>query len=496
MLEKVDLAKKLKKEEYRGVKNELENSLGELQRRARGLGIPIIIVFEGWDAAGKGTLINRLLMALDPRGFTVHPTNPPNEEEWLRPFLWRFWTRVPSRGRFAIFDRSWYGRVLVARVEKLVKRKQWESAFGEIRSFERQLADDGTVIIKFFLHIGKEEQKKRFEKLQKNRSTAWKVTEDDWRSHRAYDRYVEAIEEMLAKTDTEYAPWTIVEAHDRRYATVKVFNTVKHRIERRVRELSRTEGTAVASSLRNDSEDLLLTSTLERADLTLALSRERYEKELSSLQRRIRELEHEVYVKRVPVIAVYEGWDAAGKGGNIKRLVQRMDPRGYEVIPVSAPNDTEKAHHYLWRFWMQLPKAGHIAVFDRSWYGRVMVERVEGFATEQEWKRAYREINEMEEQWVSFGTVLLKFWLHISREEQLRRFEERKNNPFKSWKITDEDWRNRKKWDQYREAVDEMLLRTSTSYAPWHVIESNCKLYARIKVLRTVVETLEKKLSS
>jgi polyphosphate kinase 2 (PPK2 family) len=495
MLEKVDLNKKLKKEEYRGVIDELENGLGELQRNARALGIPVIIVFEGWDAAGKGTLINRLLIALDPRGFTVYPTNPPNEEERLRPFLWRFWIHIPGRGRIAIFDRSWYGRVLVARVEKLVKRKLWERAFGEICSFERQLADEGAVIIKFFLHISKEEQKKRFMKLQKNRSTAWKVTDEDWKSHRAYESYVAAIEEMLARTDTEYAPWTIIEAHNRRYATVKVFNTVKHRIERRIEELSRVGNRVISSNLRSDSEDLLLSSTLGRADLTLALSRTQYERDLDAYQDRVRELEHDVYVKRVPVVIVFEGWDAAGKGGNIKRLVQHMDPRGYEVIPVSAPNDIEKDHHYLWRFWMQFPKAGHIAIFDRSWYGRVLVERIEGFATEQEWKRAYREINEMEEQWVGFGTVLLKFWLHISREEQLRRFEERENSTYKSWKITDEDWRNREKWELYREAVDEMLLRTSTSYAPWFVIESNSKLYARIKVLRTVVETLEKRLS-
>jgi len=208
----------------------------------------------------------------------------------------------------------------------------------------------------------------------------------------------------------------------------------------------------------------------------------------------MRDLEHEVYKKRLSVIMVYEGWDAAGKGGNIKRLLKMMDPRGYEVIPIAAPNDIEKAHHYLWRFWKAIPKAGHIAIFDRSWYGRVMVERVEGFCIEEEWKKAYREINEMEEQLVNFGTVLIKFWLQVDRAEQLKRFKERQQNPHKQWKITDEDWRNRKKWIQYKTAVDEMLLRTSTSYAPWTIIESNSKLYARIKVLKTVIEEIEKKL--
>jgi polyphosphate kinase 2 (PPK2 family) len=215
---------------------------------------------------------------------------------------------------------------------------------------------------------------------------------------------------------------------------------------------------------------------------------------LKEYQKLILELEHEVYLKRVPVVVVYQGWDAAGKGGNIKRLVQKMDPRGYEVVTTAAPNDVERAHHYLWRFWGKVPKAGHIAIFDRSWYGRVLVERVEGFCREDQWRRAYREINEMEEQWVHFGTVLIKFWLHIDKNEQLRRFEERQNTPYKQWKISDEDWRNRQKWDRYKEAVDEMLVRTSTSHAPWTVIESNSKLYARIKVLKTVVKEVQKAL--
>lgn len=495
MLEKVDLSRELPKPEYKSVMNGLKNRLGELQRKAYDLGIPVVIVFEGWDAAGKGTMINRLLISMDPRGFKVHPTNPPNEEELLRPFLWRFWIKTPERGRVGIFDRSWYGRVLVARVEKLVKPRVWEKAFTEIKSFEHQLSDDGTIIIKFFLHISKDEQKSRFKKLQKNPSTSWKVTEDDWRSHNKYDQYLEAIEEMLARTDTEYAPWTLVEAHDRRYATVKIFKAVIGRIEQRINALAQAAEKKDVAGAAPNGNDMLLTSTLGQSNLSLSLEREEYEKALNVYQKRIRELEHEVYVERLPVIIVFEGWDAAGKGGNIKRLVTKMDPRGYEVIPIAAPNDVEKAHHYLWRFWMQMPKAGHIAIFDRSWYGRVLVERVEGFAQRHEWKRAFREINEMEQQWVNFGTVLFKFWLHISTVEQLRRFEERQKDEHKKWKITEEDWRNREKWEQYREAVDEMLLRTSTSSAPWHVIESNSKLYARIKVLKTVVHGLEERLS-
>lgn len=494
MLEKIDLSKKVEKAEYKAIILDLELKLGALQREARALEIPVIIVFEGWDAAGKGTLINRLLLSLDPRGFNVYPTNPPNEEERLRPFLWRFWIKTPERGRMAIFDRSWYGKVLVERVDHIVKKKVWSKAYDEIESFERQLVDDGNVIIKFFLHITQKEQKKRFKKLQSNPSTAWKVTEEDWKHHRQYDTYLEAIEEMLAKTDTSFAPWTIVEAHDRRFATVKVFETVVEAIERKVQDIKRSVNTNHPVRKPTIRLENMSSSVLDKVDLSLALTKAEYEEALKSYQQRIRALEHEVYLKRLPVIIVYEGWDAAGKGGNIKRLVQGMDPRGYEVIPIAAPNDLEKAHHYLWRFWRELPKAGHIAVFDRSWYGRVMVERVEGFCSEEDWKRAYREINEIEEQWVHFGTVLIKFWLQISKDEQLRRFEERQSTPHKQWKITEEDWRNREKWDQYKRAVDEMLYRTSTSYAPWTIVEANSKWYARIKALRTVIREVGKHL--
>ncbi len=494
MLEKIDLTKKIAKPEYKTIITGLELKLAELQREAKDLKIPVIVVFEGWDAAGKGTMINRLILSIDPRGFTVYPTNPPNEEERLRPFLWRFWSNTPEKGRITIFDRSWYGRVLVERVDKIVKKKDWMVAYDEIKSFERQLVDEGAVIIKFFLHIDKNEQKKRFKKLQNNSSTAWKVTKDDWKHHKQYREYFDAVEDMLAKTDTEYAPWTIVEAHDRHFASVKIFKTIIDAVERKKFELQHAEENHAAFVKSSIDVKNISSSVLDKVDLSVSLTREEYSAALKKYQQRIRELEHEVYIRRLPIIMVYEGWDAAGKGGNIKRLVRGMDPRGYEVIPIAAPNDIELAHHYLWRFWTKIPKAGHIAIFDRSWYGRVLVERVEGFCTEEEWKRAYREINEMEEHLANFGTVLIKFWVQIDKDEQLRRFKARQETPYKQWKITEEDWRNREKWDLYKSAVDEMLFRTSTSHAPWTIVESNSKWYARIKALRTFVERLEDRL--
>jgi polyphosphate kinase 2 (PPK2 family) len=492
MLENLDLTQKLEKDFFKQTISGLELKLGELQRQVRERKIPVIIVFEGWDAAGKGTLINQLLLALDPRGFKVFPTNPPTTEEQMRPFLWRFWMKTPAAGQFAILDRSWYGRVLVARVDKLVKKKVWSQAYVEINTFERQLSEDGCVVIKFFLQISQKEQFKRFRKLEKNSATAWKVTQNDWKHHDQYKKYLAATEEMLAKTDTAFSPWTTVEAHDQRFAVTKIFQTIIQTLEKRVAiQPAKPIGSPAA-----DPVPLVEWhgSVLTQIDLTRTLGREEYEKLLKKSQQRLRELEHEAFLQRLPVVIVYEGCDAAGKGGNIRRLVQGMDPRGYEVIPIAAPSDEEKAHHYLWRFWRAIPKAGHIAIFDRSWYGRVLVERVEGFCTETDWKRAFREINEFENQLTHFGTVLVKFWLQIDPDEQLRRFNERQENPHKRWKITDEDWRNREKWEQYAVAVDEMLQRTSAPDAPWTIVESNSKLFARIKTLKTVIKAIEEKL--
>lgn len=233
---------------------------------------------------------------------------------------------------------------------------------------------------------------------------------------------------------------------------------------------------------------------LETLDLSRKLGQDDYEVQLRRRQIQLRELGWQTYQKKRPVVIVFEGWDAAGKGGAIKRLTERIDPRGYAVFPISAPQGEDKTHHYLYRFWRRLPERGQIGIFDRSWYGRVLVERVEGFATEAEWKRSYREINSFERQICNFGGILIKYWIHISREEQLRRFEERQHTGYKAWKLTDEDWRNRDKWPQYEEAVEEMLLKTSTRTAPWTLIEGNDKNYARVKVLNQAVEVLSKAL--
>ena len=490
MLEKIDLSKKVDKKTYRRVMDEAEEKLGLLQRECKDAGIPVILVFEGMGAAGKGVQINRLIQALDPRGFDVYACDRPTEDEQMRPFLWRYWTKTPAKGRIAVFDRSWYRSVQVDRFDGLTREDKLGDAYQDILSFEKQLCDDGTVIMKFFLYIDKDEQKKRFKKLEGSKETSWRVTEEDWNRNKDFDRYLKMNEEMLEKTDTDYAPWVIIEAVDKDYAALKIVSTVMDRLEYEL-EHRRQEDGKQAQRQESKTRERFKNGVLSGIDLSKSLTEEEYKTRLKKLQKRLAELHSELYRLRIPVVIGFEGWDAGGKGGAIKRLTSNLDPRGYRVNPTAAPNDIEKVHHYLWRFWNSVPKAGHIAIFDRTWYGRVMVERIEGFCSEAEWRRAYQEINEMESHMANAGAVVLKFWLHIDKDEQERRFKERQANPAKQWKITDEDWRNREKWDQYEEAVNEMLIRTSTTYAPWIVVEGNDKRYARVKVLQTVVDILE-----
>lgn len=492
MLEKIDLSKKVDKKTYRRVMDEAEEKLGLLQRECKDAGIPVILVFEGMGAAGKGVQINRLIQALDPRGFDVYACDRPTEDEQMRPFLWRYWTKTPAKGRIAVFDRSWYRSVQVDRFDGLTREDKLGDAYQDILSFEKQLCDDGTVIMKFFLYIDKDEQKKRFKKLEGSKETSWRVTEEDWNRNKNFDRYLKMNEVMLEKTDTDYAPWVIIEAVDKDYAALKIVSTVMDRLEYEL-EHRRPEDGKQAQRQESKTRERFKNGVLSGIDLSKSLTEEEYKTRLKKLQKRLAELHSELYRLRIPVVIGFEGWDAGGKGGAIKRLTSNLDPRGYRVNPTAAPNDIEKVHHYLWRFWNSVPKAGHIAIFDRTWYGRVMVERIEGFCSEAEWRRAYQEINEMESHMANAGAVVLKFWLHIDKDEQERRFKERQANPAKQWKITDEDWRNREKWDQYEEAVNEMLIRTSTTYAPWIVVEGNDKRYARVKVLQTVVDALGKK---
>lgn len=484
MLEKVALEASLNKWDGEREIESLDPRLGETQRRLRRAGISVLIVFEGWDAAGKGAAISRLSHAFDPRGFTVHHVHPTSEMDAFFPPMHRFWTRLPVRGNIAVFNHSWYRQVLDEAIDGEHSASRMAAAYERIRCFERQLTEDGAVIIKFFLHITREEQAKRFKKLEKDPAFSWKVGKTERRHHKQYDLYVEYIEEMLRQTSMPHAPWYVFPATDKHYLNLKVAETTLAVLEAGVSKSTQPARPAETATQRPRQ------NLLDAVDLTQKIAKDAYNDLLPRLQDEVRRLQHLCYRQRRPAVIVFEGWDAAGKGGAIRRLTWNLDPRGYAVIPFGAPDGEEAHKHYLWRFWRVLQKSGHFSIFDRSWYGRVLVERVEGFATRAEYMRAYREINEFETELLDFGAVICKFWMHISREEQLRRFELRAATPVKQWKITGEDWRNRDKWNLYSAAVSDMLDRNSTPGAPWTIVEGNDKYFARLKVLTVVNERL------
>ncbi len=492
MLETLELDKQIDKATYEKSFRPLRDKLDDLQRSVYEAKVPVCIVFEGWDAAGKGDSIEKVVGRLDPRGYKVHPIYAPSEEEAMRPFLWRFWSRIPGKGEIAIFDRSWNYRVLQERVEGTASKREWQSAYNEITQFERMLTDDGVVMVKFWLHISEKEQKKRFKAMEQSKYDRWRVTKQDWKAHEQYEEYLEAAEEMLERTGTAFAPWTAIEATDKHYRRMRVFKAIIDGMQTALdakAEAAKPKRTPRASVAVPALKEMK--TVLDDVDLSKHISEKKYDEELLALQVRLRELQFRCYAERRAVMVACEGWDAAGKGGAIKRIIGSLDPRGYSVIPIAAPKGDEATHHYLWRFWTRIPKAGHFAIFDRTWYGRVLVERVEGFCADAEWRRAYQEIKEFELSLANYGTVLVKFWFHIAPEVQLQRFKEREQLDYKRYKITDEDWRNREKWDLYRTAVADAVTNTSTTYAPWTIVEANDKLWARIRAMRAIAEAIE-----
>lgn len=494
MLEKVNLSKIVTKEEYKQETEGLKKELSMLQQEIKEAKLPVIILFEGWGTAGKGTVISKMILNLDPRGFKVYSTVPADQAEQRKPLLWRYWSRIPAYGNFSIFDRSWYQEISIDRLEQELSESEMCRRTESINTFERQLSDDGYLILKFFLHISQKEQKKRLKKLKEEKDTAWRVSKLDKLRNEHYDDYYDVFDEMMQHTNTSYAPWHPIAMHDLRSGMMDIYSVLVKSIKNALAvKRARQQAPAVIVPTISVPETFHLVDTpkLEEIHLDKQLSEEEYRESLNKVQHKLKKLHNKLYQEKIPVIICYEGWDAAGKGGNIKRVAAALDPRGYEVLPIAAPDRSELAHHYLWRFWNRLPKTGHIAIFDRTWYGRVMVERIEGFCSNEEWHRAYREINEFEKELHDWGAIIVKFWIHIDQDEQLRRFQDRENTPEKRWKITDEDWRNREKWDQYEQAVNDMLEYTSTDFAPWYIIESQDKKFARIKAIKTLIKAIE-----
>lgn len=483
MLENLDLTVRLGRKEYENSIENIHRELGSLQRQLREKGIPTLVLVEGWEASGKGYVINEMLRPLDPRGFVVHDEAREDPEAFLYPPSRRFWKMVPERGRIVFLNRSWYREIFKGKEPAWKKPVEMATLISRSVSFEEDLVSEGVRILKLFLHVSPKEQKKRLEDLAENPSTRWRVSESDLEENRNYKSFLQAWERLLHQSDKTYSPWVCIPAED--------LQSSAYNAQEALLTFMRNALVETTAATKSPVFPIPSSGILKRIDLSRSLTAEEYGKTLPGLQKMLLEKQYDLYRKNKALVILFEGWDAAGKGGAIKRLVQGLDPRGYVVNPVSAPNEWEKAHPYLWRFWISLPRRGHIGIFDRSWYGRVLVERVEGFCGQADWKRAFGEINRMESDWIESGYGLVKFWIHIDPDEQLRRFQEREETDYKKWKITPEDWRNREKWDQYEAATEEMLSRTSPPGAPWTIIEGNDKRYARIKVLRTVLSSMK-----
>lgn len=474
------------------VLKELAEKLGIVQREAGKLGIPTLVLIEGLDASTKGKLLNQILLEIDSRSFKVYSTHASEKEPRNYPLLHRFWNNTPAAGKIQFYDRGPYYLVLDGWAEGELHEDELDSYWEDIADFERQLHDSGVEIIKFFLDVSRKTQAKRFRELEENPKTAWRVTPKDWRRHRQYRSYLEIAQRGIESTDRASAKWHRIDTESFKGALIEVYHRIidhlQEAVKRKQKQLEAKPRKPAANTWIPYLGHNFLADTLFGEPMDRLL----YKATLKKRQQKIHELVHEIHSHQLPILIVFCGWDAAGKGGCIKRLVQSIDPRGYEVTPVAAPTQSELSHHYLWRFWKAMPPRGKIAIFDRSWYGRVLVERVESLCSNAEWQTAYREINEMEQHLSRFGTSIIKFWLHIDSDTQLERFQAREEDPLKKWKITEEDWRNRRKWDRYEESINEMIEKTDTPHAPWKIIPSNCKMRARIEVLDTVIKTLKK----
>ncbi len=454
------------------IPDEIVDTMVALQRRIVDERKRVLVVFEGRSGRIMGRVINMFMNMLDPRGVRYSHFIP--EEISSPDMMLRYLAREPADGQIAIYDRSWYSLVVS-------KGGRNEDAETICRVFERYLSNSGTVVVKIFLNVDDDSIESVAKSIGTRRKADGTFLTDDhidpskWRD--------KVVMPMIATTNTPNAPWDILDVSDLDRTVTMVCNTFIERVTHRLDHPPKPESGVMERHYVNPRKTADLTSKAKG-----------YSSELEKLSEDVMNLQSRLAASDRSLVIVFEGWDAAGKGGSIKRLTRALNPRGYTVNPVSAPAGEEKLHSYLWRFSNNMPASGHISIFDRSWYGRMMVEPIEGFCSEAEYSRSASEIRGFERMISDSGGIIIKFWLEISPDEQLKRFKARESDPFKSWKITDEDWRNRDKWDVYEKYVDTMISTTNTPNAPWVVVESEDKKYARLKVLRTIRDTLRKEL--
>ena len=471
-----------------GLREALIEAQYELARSRR---FAAVVLLSGVPGAGKSEAVGRLLNWMDPRHIDALAVGrDETEEQRSRPYMWRFWQVLPPKGRIAILFEHWYTLPIIQHAQGDADDAGFDQRLAEINRFERMLSDEGVLLAKFYLHITRKEQRNRLDRFSADPSTRWRVTKDDKLFLKNYRAVLGSIERAVRLTSHGHAPWVIVEAADRRYRELAIGQAMLRAISLgRDRAAKAPAGAGARSALVAPAPDGR--TILSSLDFAASVASRAYADSLAKLQSRLAELSRRKAFAKRSLILVFEGSDAAGKGGTIRRVVHAIDPRICRIVPVAKPTDEESAHPYLWRFWRNMPRLGRVSVFDRSWYGRVLVERVEGFCSEPDWRRAYGEINDFEAELAGFGAIVLKFWLAITKQEQLRRFKERERRPFKRFKITEEDWRNRERWGDYEMAVEDMVTHTSTDLAPWTLVEAEDKRFAHLKVLRTICERLE-----
>lgn len=481
MFEAVELGQKISKTDFNAAVPELRTKLLKLQYEIKDQGVPVIIIVSGVEGAGKSEVVNRINEWLDARWIRDYAFWHETEEERLHPRYWRFWRSLPPRGTSSVMFGSWYTRPIIDRVMGEIGKSEFDREMKYIEKLEEMLIHDGALIIKLWFHLPRDVSLERVKKKSSITSPLQK------KFSKKYDQFAAVSERAIQQTDTGHSPWHIIEATDRRYRDLTTGQILLERMQEKLECL----GKKVSKKQKSTSRPKKAKTVLDEVNLEKTITDKKYRQNIEKYQENIRELAWAAHNEKRSVVAVFEGWDAAGKGGTIRRITSAIDARLYNVISVAAPTDEEKAHHYFWRFWRHLPLDGYISVYDRSWYGRVLVERVEGFAEPEEWLRSYQEINDFEEQLTSHGIILIKFWLHLSKDEQLRRFKEREVTPWKKHKITAEDWRNREKWNAYELAVNEMVSRTSTIHSPWKLIPANDKKVARVTVLKEICDQIK-----
>jgi AMP-polyphosphate phosphotransferase len=487
IFEVAEVGHKLKASVFKRRAPRLRERLLALQYRLLGQArFPVLVLLHGLEGAGRSEILNLFNAWMDPRHIRTHAFDPRGEREAGRPEMWPYWQALPPKGHIGMFFGSWYGPALERRAFHHESDARFELRLEGIRHLERMLTAEGALILKYWFHLSRPAQKARLESLAADKATAWRATLDEWRQWKHYDDYVAAAEATLRETSTAEAPWDIIDGSDPEYRSLAAATRLADALAARLRG----RGPKLQPAPPEPARPLDERTILAAADYDKSLGHHDYERKLERAQGRLARRMRSRFVRRRPVVVVFEGMDAAGKGSTIRRITGALDAREYSVIPIAAPNEEERAQPYLWRFWRHLPTRGHMAIFDRSWYGRVLVERVEGLIAEHDWMRAYHEINDFEQQLVDAGAIVVKLWLAISRAEQLRRFREREETPWKRYKITPEDWRNRRKWRDYEKAVNDMVERTSTDVAPWHVVASDDKHYARVEALKILGRAL------